>query len=134
MIHGRKKTAKLVSSSAQPSSRLRISGLWAAVAPLRLYREAANDPPVDGLALVVDDGADALGHRCVEQICADGGRRVEAEQQDQQRRHQRAAADPGEADERPDEDAGERIERVVHGENGASPLVQRVEKHENCGG
>jgi len=43
-----------------------------------------------------------LEHRAVEDVRADGGLHVEAEEQDQDRRHQRPAAHPRHADEDPD--------------------------------
>jgi hypothetical protein len=55
--------------------------------------------------------ADALRHAGVEQVRADCRYRVNAEQQDQERCHQRSAADPGHSDKRADAEAGERIER-----------------------
>jgi hypothetical protein len=48
--------------------------------------------------------ADALRHAGVEQVRADCRYRVNAEQQDQERRHQRSAADPGHTDKRADAD------------------------------
>ena len=87
MIRGRNKTATPVSSSAQPSSRLRTSELGRSVVPTRLItieRERSpparcrgkppNDPPIDRLAVAVDGSADALGHRRIEQVGADRGR------------------------------------------------------------
>src|SRR5206468_3941092 len=43
--------------------------------------------------------------------------RMEAEQEHQQRSHQRPAADAGHADQHPDNEAGQRIERVVGGKD-----------------
>ena len=54
------------------------------------------------------DGAERLEDRAVQDVRADGDLRVEAEEQDQDRRHQRAAAHPGHADEHADEQARER--------------------------
>ena len=48
--------------------------------------------------------ADALRHRGVEQVRPDCRYRVNAEQQDQERRDQRSAADPGHTDKRADAD------------------------------
>jgi hypothetical protein len=56
----------------------------------------------------------ALVMRRVEQVGADRGGRVDAEDQHQQRRHQRAAADAGQADDGADRKAGKGVE-VVHG-------------------
>ena len=57
--------------------------------------------PVARRAERLEDGA-------VEDVGADGDLRVEAEEQDQDRRHQAAAAHPGHADEHADEEPGER--------------------------
>jgi hypothetical protein len=69
--------------------------------------KAADDPPVDRLALTVDGRSDSLRDRSIKQIRADRGRRVEAEQQHEQRSHQRAAADAGQPHEHADEETGE---------------------------
>ena len=58
-------------------------------------RKQADDAPFDGAAEAMDQGADRLGHRSVEQIDADCGSRMHTEQQDQHRRHQRTAAHTG---------------------------------------
>lgn len=65
----------------------------------------------------VDGGAGALGDGRVKQVRSDGGRRMDAEQQDEQGRHQRAAADTGDADQRSHEKTGERIKRIEVGEH-----------------
>ena len=51
------------------------------------------------------DAADGLGHGGVEDVGADRGDRLDAEDEDQQRRHQRRAAHPGHADEHADAEA-----------------------------
>ena len=58
--------------------------------------------------------AAGLGGRGIEQVGADRGRRVNAEQQDQQRRHQRAAADAGHADQEADAETRSNVERIDH--------------------
>jgi hypothetical protein len=80
-------------------------------------RQAAGDRPVDVAVTVMDPGTAALGDGRVKQVSAHCGRRLEAEKQNQQRRHQRAAADAGQADEEADDKAGQReqgIEREFH--------------------
>ena len=67
-----------------------------------------REPRVHGAELPVAHGAERLEDRAVEDVGADRDLRVEAEEQDQDRRHQAAAAHPGHADEDPDEQAGER--------------------------
>ncbi len=49
---------------------------------------------------VMAGGAEGLEDRPVHQVGADGLTRIETENEDQQRRHQRAAAHPGHADQR----------------------------------
>jgi hypothetical protein len=61
--------------------------------------EPAGDAPVDGALDAVDQRPGCLGRGGVEQVGADGGRRVDAEQEHEQRRHQRAAAHARQADE-----------------------------------
>jgi len=51
-------------------------------------------------ACVVTGGAERLEDRSVHQISADGLPRIETEDEHQERRHQRAAAHPGHADQR----------------------------------
>jgi hypothetical protein len=49
----------------------------------------------------VAPAAHRLGHRAVEEVGADGHHRLDANHEDEQRREQRAAADPRQADEDP---------------------------------
>ena len=57
-------------------------------------------PPVLDRPERLEDGA-------VDDVGADRDRRLEAEDEDEQRRHQRAAAHAGHADEQADQEAGE---------------------------
>jgi hypothetical protein len=57
---------------------------------------------VDGAELQVLVAADRLGHRGVEDVGPDRGHRRDAEDEDQQRRHQRGPAHPGHPDEHAD--------------------------------
>ena len=75
-------------------------------------REPAGDAPVDRVVKPVNRRPADLGQAGVEQIGPNGGRRVNPEQQHKERRHQRTAADAGEADQRADGEAGRRVERV----------------------
>jgi len=68
--------------------------------------EPEHDRPFDVAGDVVAPAARGLGDGSVEQIGADRDLRAHAEARDEQRRHQRAAADPGQADEQPDPKAG----------------------------
>ena len=52
-------------------------------------REQPGDAPVDASVTGVDVGAARLGDGGVQQIRADGGRGMNAEQQHEQRRHER---------------------------------------------
>ena len=94
--------------------------------------EEQDDAPLDRLAGPVNRGSDRLRHRSVEEVGADRGCRVEAEQQHQQRSDQRAASDPGQADEHADQEPGDGIERIISGEDRGSPLLERIERHENA--
>jgi hypothetical protein len=49
--------------------------------------------------------ADGLGHRRVGEVRADRGDRLDAEHEDEERRHQRAAADAGHPDQDPHAEA-----------------------------
>ena len=57
-------------------------------------------------------GTAALGNRRVKQVSAHCGRRLEAEDQDQQRGHQRAATDTGQADKKAHGEAGQRKQGI----------------------
>jgi hypothetical protein len=76
--------------------------------------QKTGDAPVDVSLAGMHDGAAGLGDRRVEQVGADRRRRVDAEQQHQQRRHQRAAANPGEADDGADDKTRQGV-HPVHG-------------------
>ena len=82
-------------------------------------RHAAQGQPfdqlhVDRLHPQVAPAADRLGHRRVEDVGADRGRRLDPEDQDQQRRHQRSPAHAGHADEHADAKSEEDDCRVHH--------------------
>ena len=70
--------------------------------------------PIDAAHAVVHRAAHHLGDRGKPQVGADGRSRADAEQQHQDRRHQRAAADAGDADHHPHAKAGQCVE-PVHG-------------------
>ena len=77
--------------------------------------QAGRDLPVDVAPAVVCNRAASFGQGGVEQIGADRRGRVYAKQQDQQRGHQRAAADAGQADDGTDGKAGKSVEVSIHG-------------------
>ena len=54
-------------------------------------------------------GSACLCDRCVKQVGANRGRRVKAEEQNEQRRHQGAAADPAHPDDESDSEPGNDI-------------------------
>src|SRR5438105_4352971 len=81
--------------------------------PGERHRPGAREHPqrkacVDGAELPVPDRAEGLEDRAVEDVCPDGVGRLEAEEDDQDRRHQRPAAHSCQADEDTDQQAGER--------------------------
>jgi hypothetical protein len=63
------------------------------------------------MRIAVDQRADALRNGGVEQIRTDSRYRVNAEQQYQERRHQRTPTDPRHSDKGADAEAGQRIDR-----------------------
>jgi len=65
----------------------------------RAERHPCREGQMDRALAEVLDSADGLGHRGVGEVGSDGGHRLDAEHEDQQRRHQRPAAHPGEPDE-----------------------------------
>ena len=74
--------------------------------------KATDDAPIDSAAPGMDQRAARLGQRRVKQVGADCRRRGDAEQQHQQRRHQRAAADAGNPDDGADREAGEDLSKI----------------------
>ena len=70
--------------------------------------------PVNAAPEAVNQPAAGLGGRGVKQVGADSGRGMNAEQQDQQRRHQRAAAHACHSDQQADGKSRCNIERVDH--------------------
>ena len=82
------------------------------VAGIGAIGETPRNPPVDGAVETMNQRAVALGDRGVEKVGADGRRRRDPEYEDEDRRHQRAAANAREADERADDETGNGIQRV----------------------
>ena len=74
----------------------------------RAEEHPERQPRVHGAEPAVADRAERLEDRAVQDVGADGVRRLEAEEDDEDRRHQRAAAHAGEADDRADQQARER--------------------------
>ena len=68
--------------------------------------EAPGDPPIDRAMIGMHRPAADLGDARIEQVGADGGRRMDSEHQHQQRRHERAAAHPGDANQQSDRQPG----------------------------
>ena len=73
----------------------------------RAEQHPHREPRVDVPELAMPDGAERLEDRAVEDVRADRDRRLEAEDEDQHRRHQRAAAHAGHPDEKADQETGE---------------------------
>jgi hypothetical protein len=69
----------------------------------RSSSQEPGDAPVDIAVLVVDRGASGFRHRGVEQIGSHGRERMHAEEEYQQRRHQRPATHAGETDDGADD-------------------------------
>ena len=74
--------------------------------------KTARDPPIDRAVIGVHRPAADLGDARIEEIGPDGGRRMDAEDQHEQRRHEGAAANPGDADQKPDGQPGDREDRI----------------------
>ena len=66
-----------------------------------------HDAPVDGLVDAMHQRAAGLGDAGIEQVGAHRSRGMDVEQQDQQRRHQRAAAHAGHPDQEADGETGQ---------------------------
>ena len=73
-----------------------------------------NDTPIDGLMQAVHQCADGLCYSRIEQVGADRGAGCDVEQQDEQGRHQRAAADAGLTNQEPDQKARQDV-KGIHG-------------------
>ena len=82
---------------------------------------------MDGAELQVLVAADGLGHRGVEDVGADRGHRLDPEDQDQQRRHQRCAAHAGHPDEQADAEP-------EHDDRGIDAEAEDVEQWIHAGG
>ena len=82
----------------------------------RADHHPADEAQVDRAGTQVHERADRAHHDRGDEVARDRGRRRDAEQQDQHRRHQRAAAGAGHPDEQADDRAAENDVRVdVHG-------------------
>jgi hypothetical protein len=80
-------------------------------------RKSSDHGPVDRASQSVDQAAAGLGRRCIEQIGAHRGRRMDPEQQDEQRRHERPAADPRHPHQQATDKPADRVQRIyrMHG-------------------
>ena len=77
-------------------------------------RQTPHDTPIDTAVETMHRAAGGFRHRGIKKIGADGRRRVNAEQQNKQRRHQRTAANAGQSDQHTDAKPGRGIERLQH--------------------
>lgn len=69
-------------------------------------RKPENDRPVDMVGKMVTPTPGRLGDGSIEQVGADSDLGAYAEARDEERRHERAAADPGQAHEQAHSEAG----------------------------
>ena len=74
--------------------------------------EAPGDAPIDRAVIGVHRAAADLGETRIQEVGTDGGRRMDAEDQHEKRRHERAAADAGEADQQADNQPGNDENRI----------------------
>ena len=90
--------------------------------------QAAQDLPVDRIVETVDGRTADLGQTRIEQVGADRGRGMNAKEQHQKRRHQRAAADAGEADQKTNRQPGNGVQwiEIVHQGRGSPALPNEV--------
>src|SRR5690606_6911443 len=70
-------------------------------------REQAHHAPFDSPAAVMGEYPAALGNGGVEQVGPHRYHRLHGEEENQDRRHERTAADAGHADDESDDEAGE---------------------------
>src|SRR5215211_8850256 len=95
---------------------------------------------VYGPERAMTERAHRLEDSAVEDVGADRDRRVEPEREDEQRRHQRAAAHAGEAGERPDQEPASESYQVIYGDAcgadhqdaGLCPFVRPKRTGEKC--
>jgi hypothetical protein len=81
----------------------------------RPQAEQTHDAQVDGAAAEVHDAADRFHHGRDDEVARDGGQRRNAEEEHEDRGHQRPATHAGHADDRADEEAGNDQQRIqVH--------------------
>ena len=80
----------------------------------------ATSRPVHGAVAPVNGAADRLHDHRRHDVAGDGGQRLDVEEQHEDRRHERAAPHPGQADDEADEEAGEDDKRVDHGAGGGA--------------
>ena len=117
-------TATISSAAATKRQQRRVEAL-AVVAVQRVDSQHAGDRPghraerqplrqseVDVARAQVAPAAERLGDRAVGEVGADRDDRLHAGEEDQQRRHQRAAADAGQPDEDADAEAEDDDQRV----------------------
>jgi len=76
--------------------------------------QVADEAPIHGLLPAVHEGAEKLGRDAVEQVRSDRDDRIDAQRENQQRRHERTAADARDAHHRAD-DEPDRDNRQIHG-------------------
>src|SRR5579883_914829 len=87
-------------------------------------RQPADDTPIYGSAEAVNQGAPGLRRRGIEEVTPYRRRRMNPEQQNEERGHQRAAAHPGHSHESADGKSGDRVEEI----DGMHDIHDRVPK------
>jgi hypothetical protein len=80
----------------------------------------SHHPPVGRAVEAVHKASDRLGSCCEKQVCADSSNGGNAEQNNEDRRHQRSTSDAGHANKRADEETGDRV-GSIEPENIARP-------------
>ena len=125
-IRVRNASAKPVKISARPSVVVMILELPSP--PVKACRPrsvmtadgrlpAANkrgDAPVHSILFCMHISPAGFGDRGMQKVCTHRCRGVNAEEQDEQRRHEGAAANPGESDDDSDDESGQRLGKIDH--------------------
>src|SRR5262249_15336548 len=85
--------------------------------------QAPDHFPIDRAAHAVDSSTHRLGRRCIEKVGPDRSRGMNAEQQDQKRRHERPPADAGHPDKRANRKTPQRKQRIASAKYCLYPVV-----------
>jgi predicted P-loop ATPase len=112
----RKISASAVASSDLPrTSVISRARAGSAVPQVEIRQRAdAQQRHWNAAAIAVHKDPETLGYGRIKKIGAHRRRRMDAEEQDQQWRHQRSAAHSGHPDQRADAEPGQRVDRLDH--------------------